>query len=145
MTRINVGIPPEELCDQHLLAEIRELPRVIGTHVKVKPPEQFKLGAGHVAWCAQYQASLNARHAMLVNEAVRRGFSVSGDTKRKPHNGGVWGKVAEKIAQPILRERIRERLTTMVRKPTWTNRKRPGWTYPLHAVEFAEAEIVAVV
>ena len=28
MTRINVGIPPEELTDKHLLAEHREIKRI---------------------------------------------------------------------------------------------------------------------
>ncbi|HGJ5874346.1 MAG TPA: pyrimidine dimer DNA glycosylase/endonuclease V [Arsenophonus apicola] len=35
MTRINV-IPPNELCDQHLLAEHRELTRIPNYNVKIR-------------------------------------------------------------------------------------------------------------
>ncbi len=52
MTRINL-IPPTELCDQHLLAEHRELTRIPNAVAKGKfhlkgQPEEYKLGEGHV-------------------------------------------------------------------------------------------------
>ena len=53
MTRINVGIPPEELTDKHLLAEHREIKRIPNCIAKGKYnmdgiPDRFKLGKGHV-------------------------------------------------------------------------------------------------
>lgn len=56
MTRINAGIAPSSLCDQHLLAELRELPRIFGLakryyekHGNVDElPKMFTLGTGHV-------------------------------------------------------------------------------------------------
>lgn len=52
MTRINL-IAPAELCDQHLLAEHRELTRIPNAVAKRKfsllgQPEDYKLGTGHV-------------------------------------------------------------------------------------------------
>lgn len=52
MTRINV-VPVEELCDQHLLAEHRELTRIPnavarGRFSLLGQPADYKLGEGHV-------------------------------------------------------------------------------------------------
>lgn len=48
MTRINL-VPPAELCDQHLLAEHRELTRIPNAVLKGKfsldgQPNEYKLG-----------------------------------------------------------------------------------------------------
>ena len=53
MTRINVGIPPAELINQHLIAEHREIKRIPNCIAKGKYnmdgiPDKFKLGTGHV-------------------------------------------------------------------------------------------------
>ena len=53
MTRINVGIPPAELINQHLIAEHREIKRIPNCIAKGKYnmdniPRRFKLGKGHV-------------------------------------------------------------------------------------------------
>ena len=58
MTRINVGICEEELCDQHLVAEYRELPRLFGHIPKGPIPGCFTLGRGHVNYCSQFQGFL---------------------------------------------------------------------------------------
>lgn len=52
MTRINLVVP-KELTDQHLKAEIRELPRIFSLVLKSKKeliniPKSYKLGIGHV-------------------------------------------------------------------------------------------------
>ena len=52
MTRINL-VDPSELCDQHLLAEHRELTRIPnavarGRFSLVGQPADYKLGEGHV-------------------------------------------------------------------------------------------------
>jgi hypothetical protein len=131
MTRINVGIHPEELCDQHLLAEIRELPRVIGVKIATKPPDKFKLGTGHVAWCAQYQSSLHGRLLKLEKEASYRGFQVNIRLRRVPNNNSKWTVNDEIFAAKIIRDRIGERLDTMnshvknQHHPRWTNRLVP--------------------
>jgi deoxyribonuclease (pyrimidine dimer) len=76
MTRINV-VPVEELCDQHLLAEHRELTRIPNGVVSGKYrkfdniPETYRLGAGHV------MQFLNERYTALHAECLARGFNVT--------------------------------------------------------------------
>jgi len=125
MTRINVGIHPEELCDQHLIAEYRELPRVIGHTPKAPPPPAFKLGSGHVNWCAQYQHSLYLRQCILCREMKRRGYTVNFEPTFQ--SGEMWQDKDELHARPLLINRIQERLNTMKRVPTWTNSSKPDW------------------
>lgn len=125
MTRINVGIDPSELCDQMLLAELRELPRCY-SHRTDGGPAQFTLGKGHVLWCARYQLSLLTRHAKLYTECRRRGFNVSAPSME--YTGpGEWSATSEAIASPLLIARISERLTQMKRTPRWTNATPPEW------------------
>lgn len=82
MTRINT-IDPSALTDQHLLAEYRELPRVVtlaaawlerGGHGQL--PEHYTLGPGHVRFFYDKLGWLRRRHAALVAECQRRGFDV---------------------------------------------------------------------
>lgn len=128
MTRINVGIDPSELCDQHLVAEYRELPRLWGFESDSNPPPQFKLGKGHVPWCAQYQGMLADRYLALVGEMRRRGFHVS---YPDPPPGAVNGRRPKaheiEAAREIVLQRLKEKLETMKRPPRWTgDRKADG-------------------
>lgn len=64
MTRINL-VPVEELADQHLLAEYRELPRCLNK--PTRSPSDFPvyvLGKGHVKWAEAHQK-------FLLNDTVR--------------------------------------------------------------------------
>lgn len=80
MTRINV-VPVQELCDKHLLAEYRELPRVFKL---ARPcpdaPKEYVLGAGHVKFFYDKLGFLACRFVELVNECKKRGFNVRYDT-----------------------------------------------------------------
>lgn len=123
MTRINVGVNPKELCDQHLIAEYRELPRLWGLQTKMAPPPRFKLGSGHVAWCAQYQGMLADRYEALVAEMQTRGFNVA--FPETPPNAREGRRpLDEEVVQArvLVQERILERFKTMKRTPRWTNR-----------------------
>ena len=123
MTRINVGIEPEYLCDQHLVAEYRELPRLWFKESKSKPPENFKLGAGHCLWCQQYQGMLYDRFTGIVKEMKYRGFNVSyPEAPAKAKDGKRPPQSQLDLAKPILIERINERLSTMNKPPRWTKR-----------------------
>lgn len=125
MTRVNVGIDPSELCDQMLLAELRELPRCY-SHRTDGGPEQFTLGKGHALWCARHRLSLVFRFCNLWVEARRRGFSVWAPDA--PDNQtGSWSLSDERVARPLLIARISERLTQMRREPRWTNATPPEW------------------
>ena len=82
MTRINV-VPVTELCDQHLLAEHRELTRipngVLSGKLKVHyddRPSEYTLGAGHVKFFTNKIGWLFRRYLALHLECKKRGFNV---------------------------------------------------------------------
>ena len=82
MTRINVGIPPVKLIDQHLIAEYRELPRVatlVRKRIEKKQgfediPPVFSLNKGHMLFFADKGEYLFKRWVDIRNEMDRRGF-----------------------------------------------------------------------
>ena len=81
MTRINVGISPFELNNQHLIAEHREIKRIPNCIAKGKYnmddiPEKFKLGTGHVKFFYNKLLYLKNRYISLYNECIKRGFNV---------------------------------------------------------------------
>lgn len=128
MTRINIGIRADELCDKHLLAEYRELPRLWNQRLVSKPPAHFTLGAGHVLWCAQYPRTLAEQFSALVAEMLHRGWSPSFLSPPAHASASSMRAPEREIARarPLLQARIRERLETMP-SATWTRRKRPAW------------------
>lgn len=74
MTRINV-VPVEELSDQWLIAEYRELPRALKGNISLKnAPNHYKLGNGHMKWARKYAIYTNNRMDKIVKEMVYRGF-----------------------------------------------------------------------
>lgn len=80
MTRINL-VPPAELCDQHLLAEHRELTRIPNVVAKGKfslegQPTHYKLGTGHVKFFFDKMQFLKRRYEALHDECLSRGFNV---------------------------------------------------------------------
>lgn len=80
MTRINCGIEPVKLTDQHLIAELRELPRIftavikkIDNNIEIKNiPYKFKLGTGHVTFFYDKCGYLLIRHRLLRKEYYKR-------------------------------------------------------------------------
>jgi deoxyribonuclease (pyrimidine dimer) len=86
MTRINL-VPPQELMDQHLMAEWREIkmvPKALARSIRANgldgmlqliPPE-FKLGAGHVTFFYDKGYYLKLRYNELTQELLRRGFKI---------------------------------------------------------------------
>lgn len=80
MTRINV-VPPSELCDQHLLAEYRELTRIPNAVARGRykldgQSADYKLGEGHVRFFFTRMQFLSARYRDLRRECERRQFNV---------------------------------------------------------------------
>lgn len=128
MTRINV-VPVEELCDQHLLAEHRELTRIPNGILtgKLKPPypdqpTEYTLGPGHVKFFVNKLYWLLVRYVQLHQECKARGFSV---TFKFPddelnHKDWLynWYQVTPK-ALAINRARIQERMPKNAR---WTKK-----------------------
>lgn len=82
MTRINVGIEPQELPDKLLLAEHREITRIPNA-IKSKRaklagiPEVFTLGSGHVKFFYTRLLYLKKRYDSLYQECLKRQFKVT--------------------------------------------------------------------
>lgn len=126
MTRINL-IPPSELCDQHLLAEHRELTRIPNLVAKGKfslenQPDDYKLWTGHVKFFFDKLQFLFERYEKLHEECLKRWFNVK----------NIWPQNLEKteelwknyeptesaIAENLERIKIR-----MPQKPRFTIKK----------------------
>ena len=85
MTRINV-VRVEELSQQHLVAEYREIMRLPGNlkawlNRKSKPPsfdeipKEYKLGTGHVKFFFNKFMYLEKRFDSIIDEMLERGYS----------------------------------------------------------------------
>lgn len=118
MTRINGSIEPSSLCDQHLLAEHREIVRL--RHLvdsKSEPPSTFRLGTGHVLWFKYKLGFAKKRYNQLYIECIKRGFNVSNFTNNWDNIPtkflGDWEPTEED--NRIIQERIDERLSKMKR------------------------------
>jgi hypothetical protein len=126
MTRINL-VHPEELNRQHLLAEIRELPRVF-TMVKKykgqgvsftnfkcikKQPMEYTLGTGHMTFFADKLEWLANRYESLCDEWRVRGYKIE-QVSRKDLLEGLdkdWlgGYSVTQQGLELNRQRIKER------------------------------------
>ena len=123
MTRINL-VPPQELCDQHLLAEHRELTRIPNAvargryHLRGQPAD-YKLGEGHVRFFFDKLAFLQRRYQMLHEECRARGFNVQNIWPQDlPTDPALWQDYQPTaIALATNRARIAER---MPKKPRFT-------------------------
>lgn len=85
MTRINT-IDPRLLLDEHLIAEWREMPRIVN-ELRKHPnrfnkkdiPMHYTLGNGHVKFFRDKLIYLKKRHAKLCQEMDERGINRSKD------------------------------------------------------------------
>ena len=85
MTRINL-VPPEELSDQHLVAEYREI-FMVGSSLqrslkspnwaetRKSIPKQFTLNKGHVKFFYDKGKYLSERYDELINEMKKRNMN----------------------------------------------------------------------
>lgn len=120
MTRINAGIPVQDLHQKHLMAELREIKRIPNTVKSGKAvikdiPKTFSLGKGHVKFFYNKLFYLKKRYIELYEEAIIRGY--------KPTNYlDAWDGVPEHLmndwtpteeAKLLLKERIEQRLSEM--------------------------------
>ena len=124
LTRINVGIPPAELINQHLIAEHREIKRIPNCIAKGKYnmegiPDKFKLGTGHVKFFYNKLLYLKNRYISLYNECIKRGFNVQNYI-------GAWDNVPQELMNDykvedndikIIKQRIDERRPNRQNKP----------------------------
>lgn len=119
MTRINVGVLPRTLTDEHLLAEHREIKRLpshylsaFGSNAFGRIPSRFCLGVGHVTFFLDKAPYTLARYVALYEECVARGFRVDDYRANWSLYGGFGSDyrpesqdvraVVERIAQRIV-------------------------------------------
>lgn len=81
MSRINYGVEPWRLTDEHLLAEHREIKRICHYYEQwsKKPseiPKHFCLGTGHVKFFVNKPDITFFRYKLLHEECLKRGFNV---------------------------------------------------------------------
>lgn len=125
MTRINVGIPPKELSNKHLIAEHRELKRIPNVVAKgrcnlTNIPVKFSLGKGHVSFFYNKLGYLKERYIDLYNECLARGFNVqsyllswegvpaelmNGYTPTEDDVRIIRERIADRLANPIAKQR----------------------------------------
>lgn len=125
--RCNVGVNPLYLADQHLIAEYRELPMVIGSleywkwQIKSDSLPTFNLGTGHLNFFKNKLLYLRRRHDKVIEEMRLRGFRC--DLLRirveecPEHLRGDWNPTIEDSLK--IRQRIYERLTSDKHKYSW--------------------------
>jgi deoxyribonuclease (pyrimidine dimer) len=128
MTRINL-VDPQELYDQHLIAERREIRLLCANFERSKRskngiqttriPKKFTLNSGHCLFFYNKGQYLHKRFEALTQEMINRGFQP--DTSLHfpqdiwpSHLYNDWAPTEEDKA--IVRERINLRLS-----------QRPGW------------------
>lgn len=125
--RCNVGVDPIYLVDQHLIAEYRELPMVIGSlrindwKIKTDVPKSFVLGKGHMNFFKNKLTYLSKRHNVVKQECINRGFnchSLSIIINEGHPYCNDWSP--DFIASKLIRKRIVEKLINRFEKsPTF--------------------------
>lgn len=127
MTRINL-IPAETICDQHLVAEIKEINQLAGSFRKSlnsangiilsKISPWFTLNAGHVYFFYDKGKYLHTRFNALKEEAIRRGYVITAEFNNEwadhPSLYNDW--TPDRQAYMVIGERLLEKLTA---KPLW--------------------------
>ena len=131
MTRINL-VPCEELTDQHLFAEFREIKMVPGAlfralktksveEVLASIPNEFTLGAGHVKFFYDKGTYLRTRYSRIRMELFRRGINYNVEAPLDKNHVysdlrfcRAYLPTPEALA--IVRERINQRI---LEKPQW--------------------------
>ena len=129
MTRINI-VPVEELMDQHLIAEYREItmvPSALNRTLKSKKGLDYKkisktytLNTGHVYFFYDKGLYLSKRYHALINEMKNRGFSPDSDRKFPTDifkDNGLYNDWEPSPSEYItIRKRINEKIKM---KPDW--------------------------
>lgn len=127
MSRINLGIDPKNLTNEHLLAEHREIKRICDVYKKIKCsnrivniPDKFCLGKGHIMYFVYKPETTYYRFIQIHNECLNRNFIVEDYSK----NWNVYNKVLDndniientKDGIELLKIRIKERLLNSNKK-----------------------------
>ena len=135
MTRINL-ISVTELSDQHLIAEYRELPRIIKQeHIYIgDAPDTYVLGKGHVKWCVKHANFCLTRYYCICKEMEFRGFKVNypyDDLLKIANDKQVTWYSKHYFPTPqdvqLSRNRIVEKINQKPNWYKWTKRNKPKY------------------
>jgi deoxyribonuclease (pyrimidine dimer) len=80
MARVNIGVDPKHLSDQHLIAESVEITMITGGlrkhgfEIKSPVPDIFKMGTGHINFFKNKLVYLKKRLGVVNDEMRRRNF-----------------------------------------------------------------------
>ena len=131
MTRVNL-IPVEDLTDQHLMAEYRELkmvPAALRRSLRTKPleavlgsvPERYTLNKGHVRFFYNKMFFLIKRYDLIVEELLVRQYKIQHTDSFQDFTEGLpiiffehWHPDPDEVA--ISQERINQKIQM---KPNW--------------------------
>jgi deoxyribonuclease (pyrimidine dimer) len=86
--RLNCNIRPEQLSDEHLFAEQRELKMLpslykrIGDGSRHKSPDKFTLGKGHILFFIYKPNYTHNRYNLVFDECIRRGYNITNESWR---------------------------------------------------------------
>ena len=115
--RINVGIPVEDLSDEHLRAEEAEIAMLPGFYNRVwkgksKIPTKFTLGKGHISFFMNKKTWSLARYHLLHEECLKRGFNIKNKESKwdgwKPNEDVEFNE--EGFERNLLIERIESKI-----------------------------------
>jgi hypothetical protein len=117
MARVNIGVNPKHLSDQHLIAESVEITMITGGlrkngyEIKSSVPKTFRMGTGHINFFKNKLVYLKKRLESVNKEMRRRNFNPGtkldlDEFPKKYHND--WQP--DMSASMILRDRIVKRL-----------------------------------
>lgn len=121
MTRVNLQ-SPETLCDQHLMAEHREMKRIpnsilAGRLTVGAVTGSFVLSTGHVRFFTDKLKWLYERYCAVHAECLRRGFNVTWMWPDRPLPLELWNDwTPTTIEIRLSMARVQERMPD---KPRW--------------------------
>jgi len=117
MVRINL-IKPENLADQHLIAEYDEILMLLGYVMRYPSidnlPKSYTLGKGHIRFFKDKLTYLKKRHELIKEEMIKRGFVPTvtinlSKFRRATHNDWRPSKPDFAIIKQRLTEKFRKK------------------------------------
>lgn len=129
MTRINI-VPVEELSDQWLIAEYRELPRCIKGNISIKDaPDHYVFGKGHMKWARKYALYTSRRMEQIVEEMHYRGFKTnfSADLSQYITDDLKNDYRPSLVDLQLSKERLRYKYNKKPLFYRWTKRNKPDY------------------
>jgi deoxyribonuclease (pyrimidine dimer) len=117
MARVNVGLNPKYLTDQHLVAESVEITMITGSlrrynyKIKGNIPDSFKLGQGHINFFKNKVVYLVKRLQEVNSEMLKRGFKPGTSIRLEEFPEQLCNDWSPTLKDTVeLRQRVVERL-----------------------------------